>query len=333
MFLRQHPTYKERLLSCDQKAKLSRTGEVRAFFLFVLYHMLCIPASVFLRMLNYPLYKNIDDNFLKYRAAFGYWSIVGNLHKAQESLFYKSISVKDPSLEIGLCRGDISSLFFGTKEFTCGSEFLYFTGAKAYRNYKLWKWVISEDLYNLAWKDDTFRTICLVHTIDHIKNLDSTLSELSRIVKDGGVLYMSGYSAYLFKPNIIHFILRNFNKSLAERFAESILKKRHHYNLLSYEEWNEKLQQNGFEIVDFKYFDGGKYEWFVYFMFHVLETGRCFEFKLFKIVSKFIFMEKLFCFYYISIGYPIYCMVRNNKVKWGTDFFLKAAKITGNKNK
>ena len=104
-----------------------------------------------------------------------------------------------------------------------------------------------------------------------------------------------------------------------------IASKRCHYNLFSKEQWAEMLRKNGFEVVMFKYFEG-EYGWTKYFLHHFLATGRCFEFKLFEKIKMIKFMERLLHFYYTSLGYPYYCMVRDNKMKWGTDFFIKAVK-------
>ena len=326
MIFRQHPSYKERLLTSDKKTPLSALDQVWTFFLFLLFHFTSLILSIYLRIRYFRLFSNIDENFLRYKSAFGFWSVTGNIHKAQECIFFRAVHLRDPSLEIGICRGDISWLHFEGKKFTCGSEYIYFTAARAHRDYDLWQWVISDDLNNMAWKDESFSSICLVHTIDQVKDLDTVMKELYRVLKDQGEIYFSGYTNYFFKPNIVHFLLRLFSQTLADRFAKVITSRRCHYNLYSKEQWAEILRDNSFEMVEFRFFEGEGYAWVKYSLHHYLATGRCFEFNWFGKFKKLRFIEDLFHFYYTSIGYPAYCLVRDNRLKWGADFFLKARK-------
>ena len=211
----------------------------------------------------------------------------GNIHKAQESIYFGSATVRHPGLEIGVCRGDLSALHFEGKHFTCGSEYLHFVAKSAAKNFQLWNSVISEDLCHLAHRDGSYNTVCLVHTIDHVDDVDRALGELSRVLKKGGDLYFSGISEFLFRPNLLHFILRAFSHGLANRFARTVAERRHHYNLLSDEAWRSRLQAHGLRLLEYKYFEGSPLPWTRNLLHHFLFTGRCFDFWRIQLDTQF----------------------------------------------
>lgn len=327
MLFRQHPSYAERLAIMDKKAPSSLIGQTWRLFLFILYNIICLTCSIYLRIRYWSQYDNIDPNFFRYKSVFGYLNVVGNIHKVQESIFFRKIVVDHPSLEIGVCRGDISALHFAGKHFTCGSEYIYFIGAQAVRNFNLWDLVISEDLIALAHKDKIFSNISLVHTIDHVEDVDTVLQELSRILKTGGWLYFSGYTNYLFRQDACAWFLKFINKTLTDKYTKMLAKRRHYYNLFSRDDWDALLKMHGLKLVKFAYFDGGPCRFVKHFLHHYLFAGQCFEFRFINTLKKYKFLEKIFTFYYVSIGLPIYRMTVEGNIDWGSDFFIAVQKI------
>ena len=68
---RRHPSYEQRLLTNDERARLSLVGDLRSLFLFFLYNAVCLATSIFLRVRYFTQFRTIDRSFMKYQDAFG----------------------------------------------------------------------------------------------------------------------------------------------------------------------------------------------------------------------------------------------------------------------
>ncbi|MBW1740197.1 MAG: hypothetical protein JRJ42_03565, partial [Deltaproteobacteria bacterium] len=110
--IEQKPSYSDRLRTRDRREKNSSARKLIALGLFILYNVVCMIASIFYRLYYIGQYREVDKNFLEYSNVFGFWQLTGNWHKANESIFFRKVELKPPSLEIGICRGDISALHF-----------------------------------------------------------------------------------------------------------------------------------------------------------------------------------------------------------------------------
>ena len=69
--------------------------------------------------------------------------------------------------------------------------------------------VILSDCHNLPFKDRSFDLVCILQVIHHIEEPQKTLDEISRLLKDGGVLYITE----VVEDNPLFKLLRNINPS------------------------------------------------------------------------------------------------------------------------
>ena len=325
-FLRKFPTYHERLHSRDERPTLSRLNKILPFVLFIVFNFICLFFSVFFRLKEPEAIKKVDYNFTKYFGTFGYWFVTAAWHKAMEGTNFREADLLSPSIEIGFCRGNISSLHFEGKHFDFGSEYLFFEAKKSQDKFGLWKHVYSDDLSKLALKSGSIETICTVHVIDHVADLEVVMSELSRILNAGGKIYFSGFSDYHFHYSLIFRFLNLFNSNLAKKFSSLLAFKRGSYNLLTVVEWQELLDKHGLKLEAHKYVESGLYSYICYFLHFVCFSNLCFEFDFIKKGFFRPFLEKLFYFYYVSIGAPEYLRTQSSSPDKGDNFFITAVK-------
>ena len=229
---------------------------------------------------------------------------------------------------MGFYRGNVSALHFEGKTFDFGSEYVYQMGLEAKRNFKLWKHLYCEELTALAAKDDAFETVCLVHIVDHLEDLNPAFIELERVIRSGGQLHFSGYSENAMRPNIFWRFLGMFSLKTAKRYSDLLSERRKLWNFLPREGWDDILKKHGFRLVEFHYMgDGGPYPYLYYFLHYFLFYKGCFENTFFQrgVFAK--TFEPLFHFFFVSIGYPVYMRMKEGGQSWSTDFFITAEKI------
>jgi SAM-dependent methyltransferase len=319
------PSYKD--IISQGGVKKRRANDIEAVFLFIIFVCGCLLGSIYSR-LRYPFaYQNIDPDFMAYKETFGFWMLTGNWHKALEGYFFRKVELNSPSLEIGFYRGNVSSLHFEGKKFDFGSEYVYQVGEEAKSNYNLWNHLYCDELSALASKDNTFETICLVHIVDHLENLEPVFAELARVTKSGGYLHFSGYCEQAMRPNLWWRILKFFSKNKAQQYSDLLSNQRKLWNYLSREEWNAVLAKHGFEIKEFHYMgDGGLYPYIYYFLHYYPFYRGCFENTFFQKGWFRKIFQPLFHIFYISIGYPVYLRIKSGRQCWSTDFFASARK-------
>lgn len=325
-FLRTFPTYAERLKNRDERVQPSGAQKIVPFALFLLFNAVCLIASLWCRARNPGAASKAGDRFGKYFGAFGYWFLTGAWHKAMEGVKFNAVDLASPSLEIGFCRGNISALHFEGKQFDLGSEYLFFEAKKASEAYGLWKSVYSDDLNNLALKDGSIGTICTVHVIDHVEDADRVISEMSRVLRRGGKLYFSGFSDKHFHYSLIWRFLNLFSRRRADAFAAMLARRRGSHNLLSAGEWSALLESHGLKLESHSYTESGLYAHICYFLHFVCFSNFCFDFKFIHTGPLRPFLEKLFRFYYFSIGAPEFLRTQQGSPPSGDNFFAVAVK-------
>lgn len=325
---KKHHNYLERLQNMDQRQSLSAWGWCVSYLSFFCYLAVCLVTSLVMRVVHRGEYSGIDSDFMKYSDAFGFWQLTGNWHKSQEAVFFRRMEISSPSLEIGLCRGDISALHFEGRHFDLGSEYLYFTGIKASKKYDLWGQVYSDELTKLALRDGSISSIAMVHVIDHVANVEEAFSELSRVLRPGGRLYFSGMSDKVLHPNPAYRLKRVFSRRKAAQMLDEFSRRKELFNFLGEPEWRELLSRHGLDLVEYVPFRGGPVAYIQYFLHFVLFHARCFEGTFFREgVFRPVF-ERAFRWFYVSIGYPGYLAVKEGRMKWGMDFCITAVRRT-----
>lgn len=326
-FLRKFPSYRERLRTREARAQLSTAQKVVGFLLFILFNLICLPLAVWSRLTNPGAIERAGRDFAKYYGAFGYWFLTGAWHKAMEGVHFRRVELQSPSLEIGFCRGNISALHFEGKTFDIGSEFLFFEARQAWEKYRLWNLVYSDDLCRMALEDQSLQTVCSVHVIDHVEELDGAMKEVGRVLKPGGRYYFSGFSDKHFRYSLIWNALNLVSPAWAEAFARLLATKRGSHNLLTADQWRNVLSTHGMKLVSHCYTESGAYAFICYFLHFACFSNSCFEFDFIKKGPLRPYLEKLFRFYYLSIGAPEYLRTLSGSPVAGDNFFAVAEKL------
>lgn len=124
------------------------------------------------------------------------------------------------------------------------------------------------DGFFLPFKDDSFDIVICTHTFEHLKNLSDFIKEIKRVLKDGGVLYLT-IPNYLFpfephfKVPLIPYLPKNLSKFLLKNFfyrkGLKRIKKRwedipflenflFELNLIKFFSLEKLIRKNGFKI-------------------------------------------------------------------------------------
>jgi SAM-dependent methyltransferase len=223
----------------------------------ILYNKV-IPKKRPIQELEPELVSRILDSSWKY-------SIASVMHKLEEGYYFRKISPKSPSLEIGTGNFVTSLCFFHDRQIDVASDVRDFSSlfkqksvSGIYKNYSL------SDVHRIPFKNETFQDIILVHIVDHLPDINITLSELSRVLKKGGNLYFSGYSYY-------------WKKLLKSKLDNKIpVFNSYHYNLFDEKEWEKKVNLHGMNLVDHGYFLTGRMAGFyrlTRFLYHAKRHG------------------------------------------------------------
>lgn len=102
----------------------------------------------------------------------------------------------------------------------------------------------------LPFKNNTFRTVYSNCAMEHMNDLDVVISEISRVLKSGGMLITLVPSDNLLNP--VGFLGKIFGK----RFWNKYNKLHNHVNLFSEEQWRSKLNYHGISIKNIQQYGG-----------------------------------------------------------------------------
>jgi len=116
-------------------------------------------------------------------------------HKLEEGYFYINIELSSPSLEIGSGDFTTSTIFFKGKKIDIGSDIALGLGVNESAALEIFHNLVAFDAQHIPFTSSSIQDILMVHIVDHIPDLDLMLHEISRVLKDEGNFYFSGYSS------------------------------------------------------------------------------------------------------------------------------------------
>lgn len=161
--------------------------------------------------------------------------------------------IKEPILD--LCCGDgffIQQLNLNFREiYGCDVDNNALEKAKIKNVYKEVHFCDARDLS--LYLDDTFQTIISNCALEHVEDIDSSLSNISRILSKGGYLIMTVPSKNLNNWFLPKLIFSKINKYYGEKLLEKYNRIQKHINIYSKEEWEKKLQCAGLRILSYYY--------------------------------------------------------------------------------
>lgn len=173
------------------------------------------------------------------------------LWRSLEAKYLSEITLKRPILDIGCGFGEFAVAFadepieMGVD--ICAKDLYAASKTKKYKNLTL------ADARSLPFSDNSYGSIFSISTLEHIDNPDNALKEAFRILRPGGILFLTLEtdevdSATFYRP-FFQKIGSTAISSLATKVYNSLF---HRETLLPKNEWIKKVKKAGFEIDKFK---------------------------------------------------------------------------------
>lgn len=203
----------------------------------------------FIRQANkYKVKESYLDYFLE-----KYWFIPSDvLQRGIEANIWDLCRFRMPILEIGIGDGLMSTFIFRNQPTIDVGIDLEESGLKRARETKKYKKVLCANAENLPFKNASFNTVVSNSTFEHIANDIKAISEVSRVLKKGGLFFLTIPSKFLQKW-ILEFEER-VGKGKSQKNLMKFNKRANHLHYRSLNKWRHYLKSNSLEIVFYKYY-------------------------------------------------------------------------------
>lgn len=187
----------------------------------------------------------LDERFYLYRP----WIPVC---KSIEAEAIRSLKLVPPVLDIGCGDGLFAGYCFKEKP-DAGLDYDK-NAVEAARKKNIYREVKLGDAREIPFKDGIFNTVVSICAIEHIPELDKVLSNIRRVLKDGGALIFTvpseEFAEFLFCARMLR--LFGLNKA-ARRYGERKNRTSGHLHIYVPSKWKEILHAHGFEAESINY--------------------------------------------------------------------------------
>lgn len=177
-----------------------------------------------------------------------YWFIPSDvLQRAVEANIWDLCHFAHPVLSIGIGNGNIDVLIFkkhGTMEVGIDSDG---TQLDVARKLGLYEKVQKVNAERMPFKESSFSTVISNSTFEHIRNDKKAVSEVSRILKPGGLFFFTTPSNFLQEWI---FSIEKGNKKKLLMFN----KRASHFHYHSLSEWSKLLDENNLDLIFHRYY-------------------------------------------------------------------------------
>jgi SAM-dependent methyltransferase len=271
--------------------------------LYLILILGCALASIFKNNKSYkndPYFERYLDHFYHKPALFYLKLLEGN--------FFSKIKIESPSLEVGVENGEVSLLHFNGQKIDWGSEYVpeNIIGA-AEKN--IYNNLVCFDIKRGCFRNDTFSTILMVHTVDHFPELEEALKEVYRMLKPGGICALSGLDKNFWDSEPISKILKNIGlKKTANKLINTHRQRLFLHNELTIADFKTIAKNLNFEVTTADSFLKTKIKrlWLVFFLYFEC-LGATEIFKILKKLNRFpTFLKKILKWSIIRIFYSEY---------------------------
>jgi|SRR3989344_6717442 len=110
-------------------------------------------------------------------------------------------------------------------------------------------------VYQLPFKNNYFKTVFSNSVVEHLKNLDLALFEMSRVLSKNGSLIITVPASYITDYLIGTTLLNKFHiKFLADSYGHFFNRLYKHYNLYNHKEWKKILGKHSLVLTEYKYY-------------------------------------------------------------------------------
>lgn len=189
--------------------------------------------------------------------------------RPQEALFYqKYLPFKKPILDFGCGDGFFARVAFGKREekIDIGLDIDHRVFVEA-QNSGIYKKVVINDGQKIPFPDQYFSTIVTNSVLEHLPHLKKNLKEINRVLKKGGVAYLTVVTDQ-WQKNLWG------GKLLGKPYRSWFKNIQRHFNLLTQKEWKKVLKSVGFSVKEaIPYFTAQEQGWceiFHYLSFYSL---------------------------------------------------------------
>jgi len=110
--------------------------------------------------------------------------------KTLERRLFQQVAPIEPSLDLGIGDGHASNFIFRPHRLTVGSDPVL-SEMLAAKPYACHERLMCIDATAIPFADETFASVFMVHSIDHVEDRDVVLGEIARVLKPGGVVAFS----------------------------------------------------------------------------------------------------------------------------------------------
>lgn len=160
----------------------------------------------------------------------------------ESSMFHSLVPYKRPCLDFGCGDGFFTklSLIDKAQKLDIGLETNYQRAALA-RKSGVYNRVIIYDGQVIPLKDETIATVVSNSVLEHIANINRSILEIYRILKKGGVFYVS-VMVEAYEENLLGTLL------LGALYKTWVKKRAYHAHVFSPKQWETLFKESGFTI-------------------------------------------------------------------------------------
>ena len=272
----------------------------------------------------------MNKDFLRYLNSLPIYNLGHSIRKTEEGYFFKMYEKEiryEDSLDVGIEDGLVSSLHLPNNRFRYGNEMLAYNQEKA-KKYNRWDNFTQDDLQKpVSFQENSLNDIVLVHVYDHIQEPDKFFDAINKLQKKEGRLFFSGLSKYHVEYSIFYKLKKILKMTSFEEYAVELNKSLNQYNFVDEESLTKKLEENGYRLEKFHYFNRGSsfymffYDFFYYWFYKYKAEPLVNRMQIFPL------MKNFYKWLFVSIEYPKYLALINNEgSEKGRDFFCYAIK-------
>lgn len=167
--------------------------------------------------------------------------------------FLNKYELPTPILDLGCAEGKIADALFKNKELI-GLDNCWELLSQN-KNRDIYKALILADGCRMPFKEGVFGSVFSNCVIEHIRDIDTLLSEVARALKEKNIFIFTVPSD---KFADFLFFSRAFNKLGLKRLALWYGRKRNkqlnHFHCYSHNRWEQILKEKGLELIEYRYY-------------------------------------------------------------------------------